>query len=72
MTWTGYIRIDNTTYQWMGDGFGTTVRSGSNANQKKVTYTSTRSIFEFEADGVAFNVTFMTPIWPNDYLRQSE
>jgi hypothetical protein len=69
--WTGYIRIDNVTYQWLGDGFGNLVRAGKNANQLSMTYTSTRSIFTFEADGVHFNVTFMTPVWPNDYLRQS-
>lgn len=35
-------------------------------------YTATRSIFKFEADGVKFTVTFLTPITPDDYLRQSE
>lgn len=69
--WSGYIRIDNTTYQWMGNGFGTLVRAGQNARQTGMTYTATRSIFSFEASGVRFNVTFMTPVWPNDYLRQS-
>lgn len=69
--WTGYIRVDNTTYQWMGNGFGTIVRAGQNAKQTSLTYTSTRSIFTFDADGVKFNVTFMTPVWPKDYLRQS-
>lgn len=69
--WSGFIRVDNTTYQWMGNNFGTVVRAGQNANQTSLTYTSTRSIFSFEADGVHFNVTFMTPVWPNDYFRQS-
>ncbi|KAK0558195.1 hypothetical protein OC844_005346 [Tilletia horrida] len=67
----GYIRIDNTTYQWMGDGFGNIVRAGKNANQLSFEYTATRSVFKFEADGVYFTVTFLTPITPDDYLRQS-
>lgn len=70
--WGGFIRVDNITYQWMGDNFGSVVRAGKNAQQLGVSYTATRSIFQFEADGVRFNVTFMTPVWPHDYLRQSE
>lgn len=71
MGWNGFIRIDNVTYQWMGKSFGETVRAGTNAKQLAMTYTATRTIFQFQADAVLFNVTFMTPIWPHDYLRQS-
>ncbi|KAE8249777.1 hypothetical protein A4X03_0g6561, partial [Tilletia caries] len=67
----GYIRIDGTTYQFMGNGFGNLVRAGENANQLSFEYTATRSIFRFEASGILFNVTFFTPITPDDYLRQS-
>ncbi|CAD6923402.1 unnamed protein product [Tilletia controversa] len=67
----GYIRIDGTTYQFMGNGFGNLVRAGENANQLSFEYTATRSIFRFEASGILFNVTFLTPITPDDYLRQS-
>ncbi|CDU24620.1 probable glutaminase A [Sporisorium scitamineum] len=69
--WTGYIRIDNVTYEWMGNGFGTLVRAGFVAKQLSAEYTATRTIFAFEADKVKFNVTFLTPITPHDYLRQS-
>ncbi|KDN52653.1 DUF1793-domain-containing protein [Tilletiaria anomala UBC 951] len=69
--WTGYIRINGKTYQWMGDGFGTLVPDGPNAQQLSMEYTATRSTFAFKAAGVKFTVTFMTPITPNDYLRQS-
>lgn len=69
--WTGYIRIDNVTYEWMGNGFGTLVRAGPAAKQLSAEYTATRTIFAFEADKVRFNVTFLTPITPDDYLRQS-
>ena len=69
--WTGYIRIDNVTYEWMGNGFGTLVRAGPAATQLSAEYTATRTMFAFEADKVKFNVTFLTPITPHDYLRQS-
>lgn len=69
--WTGYIRIDNTTFEWMGNGFGTLVRAGQAAKQLSAEYTATRTMFAFEADKVRFNVTFLTPITPDDYLRQS-
>ncbi|PWN48488.1 putative glutaminase A [Violaceomyces palustris] len=69
--WTGYIRIDGKTYQWMGNGFGTLVAEGESAQQLSAEYTATRTIFNFSAGGVKFTVTFFTPITPDDYLRQS-
>lgn len=69
--WSGFIRINGKSYQWMGDSFGTLVQQGPNAVQLSAEYTATRTIFAFQADSVKFNVTFMTPITPNDYLRQS-
>ncbi|EST06759.1 protein of unknown function DUF1793 [Kalmanozyma brasiliensis GHG001] len=69
--WSGYIRIDNVTYEWMGNGFGTLVRAGLAATQLRAEYTATRTMFAFEADKVKFNVTFLTPITPDDYVRQS-
>ncbi|PWN22859.1 DUF1793-domain-containing protein [Microstroma glucosiphilum] len=69
--WNGFIRVDNVTYQWMGDAFGTTVRDGEDAEQLSVEYTSTKTIYKFKAGGVHFNATFMTPIWPHDFVRQS-
>lgn len=70
--WNGFIRVDGKTYQFQGHSFGRIVREGPNAEQIAMTYTSTRTSFQFRADSVLFNVTFMTPIWPKDYLRQSE
>ena len=69
--WSGFIRIDGKSYQWMGDSFGTLVAEGPNARQISAVYTATRTIFTFDADGVKFNVTFLSPITPDDYLRQS-
>lgn len=55
----------------MGDGFGTLVRAGKAATQLSAEFTATRTIFAFVADDVYFNVTFLTPVTPHDYLRQS-
>lgn len=41
------------------------------ARQTSFTYTATRSIFTFEAAGVEFNATFLSPVTPNDVVRQS-
>lgn len=42
------------------------------ANQTSFAYTSTRSIFEFDVgDVVTLKVRFVSPITPNDLLRQS-
>ena len=69
--WHGFIRVDNVTYQWMGNAFGTTVAKGQNAEQLSADYTSTKTTFKFKAGGVGFTVLFMTPVWPEDLVRQS-
>ena len=52
----------------MGAPQGTT----SSVDQVSLDYTSTRSIFSLTAGGkVAMNVTFLSPIAPNDMKRQS-
>lgn len=39
--------------------------------QTSFSYTSTRSIFTLEAGGITMNVTFLSPVTPQDLLRQS-
>jgi len=66
--WTGLIRVDNTTYTWLGDPnpLPTVV------NQTSFSYTSTRSIFTMDVAGlVTMNVTFLSPVTPDDEMRQS-
>jgi hypothetical protein len=65
--WTGLIRIDDNVYTWMGkpDPLPTVV------NQTSFQYTSTRSIFSMIAGGVDITVTFLSPVTPEDLLRQS-
>lgn len=60
------IRVDGQTYTWMGLPGSTTV------NQTAFEYTSTKSIFTMNIlDKVEMNITFMSPITPTDYKRQS-
>lgn len=61
------IRVDNTTYQWMGS-----VANSLNVNQTEFSYTSTRSNFVMNVGGkVGMNITFLSPVTPNDLKRQS-
>lgn len=64
--WTGLIKVDNVVFTWMGSPGGT------NVQQESFEYTSTRSTFIMNMDGkVCMNVTFLSPINPSDYKRQS-
>lgn len=64
--WTGMIRVDGTTYTWMG-------APGPQAvTQKSFEYTSTSSVFTMDVGGlVEMNITFLSPITPDDQKRQS-
>jgi Domain of unknown function (DUF5127) len=65
--WTGMIRVDGTPYVWMGNP-----GNAANVNQTSYTYTSTRSIFTMDVGGlVQMNITFLSPITPDDFQRQS-
>ncbi|KAF7587742.1 hypothetical protein BBP40_006820 [Aspergillus hancockii] len=64
--WAGQIRVDGAVYTWMGLPGTTTV------NQTAYEYTSTSSVFTMRVgDMVEMNVTFLSPITPNDLRRQS-
>ncbi|KAI0505937.1 glutaminase GtaA [Xylaria bambusicola] len=65
--WTGMIRVDGTTYQWMG-----AVPNSQNVDQTEFSYTSTRSNFVMNVGGkVEMNITFLSPVTPKDLKRQS-
>ncbi|KAI1350904.1 glutaminase GtaA [Xylaria sp. FL0043] len=65
--WTGMIRVDGDTYQWMG-----AVPNSINVDQTEFSYTSTRSTFVMNVgDKVEMNITFLSPVTPNDLKRQS-
>ncbi|RDL33306.1 Glutaminase GtaA [Venustampulla echinocandica] len=64
--WTGMIRVDGTTYTWMG------APGPKPVIQKAFQYTSTSSIFTMDVGGsVEMNITFTSPITPDDMKRQS-
>ncbi|RMZ71230.1 putative glutaminase [Pyrenophora seminiperda CCB06] len=65
--WTGLIKVDGTTFLWMGAPSG----FNNKANQTSFEYTSTKSIFTMTAGKVELKVTFLSPLTPKDYMRQS-
>ena len=66
--WTGLIRVDGTSYTWMGNPNPLP----SVVNQTSFEYTATRSIFAMDVAGiVTMNITFLSPVFPTDLKRQS-
>ena len=64
--WTGMIRVDGTTYTWMGNP------GPQSVTQTAFEYTSTKSVFTMNVGGrVEMNITFLSPVTPEDMKRQS-
>ncbi|KAM5534566.1 hypothetical protein V8D89_011770 [Ganoderma adspersum] len=64
--WAGKIRVNGTTYNWMG--FNDTSISTNSTN---VQITPTRSIFVMQAGPMNVTITFLSPIEPDDWVKQS-
>ena len=65
--WTGLIKVDGTTYTWMGAPSGP-----QTVTQTGFEYTSTKSVFIMNVGGlVEMNITFLSPLTPGDHKRQS-
>ncbi|KAI1103178.1 glutaminase A [Jackrogersella minutella] len=65
--WAGFIRVDGTAYNWLGAPGGADL-----VDQTEFSYTSTRSTFVMSVGGkVEMNITFLSPVTPNDLKRQS-
>ncbi|GJN89515.1 hypothetical protein Rhopal_002502-T1 [Rhodotorula paludigena] len=74
LSWAGLIRIDDVTFEFLGaplSGDPSFADEQKSARQVAFEYTATRSIFTFEAAGVRFNATFLSPVTPEDLARQS-
>ena len=72
LRWAGLISIDGETFEFMGDSArDDEISSLHTANQTSFEYTATRSTFKFEARGVPFSVSFLSPVTPHDYVRAS-
>lgn len=66
--WQGLIRVDGTTYNWMGDMSGLS----NLVTQTNYEYTATQSIYTQTVNSaVELTVTFLSPITPDDWKRQS-
>ena len=69
--WTGLIKVDGVSYTWMGQPQVNGVFP-TNVVQNSVEYTAQRSTFLMTvANKVSMNVTFISPVTPNDLKRQS-
>ncbi|KAH8120127.1 DUF1793-domain-containing protein [Phellopilus nigrolimitatus] len=68
--WAGYVRVDGTVYNFLGaptvSGADTT-----KATQKSLEFTATQSTFVMTAGPVDLTVLFLSPVEPNDLVRQS-
>ncbi|TFK38776.1 hypothetical protein BDQ12DRAFT_683316 [Crucibulum laeve] len=62
--WAGFVRVDGQTFQWLGKG-------GTAAKALASYVTPTRSIFTMAAGSLEFNITFLSPIEPEDWNKQS-
>ncbi|KAH7914231.1 hypothetical protein BJ138DRAFT_452039 [Hygrophoropsis aurantiaca] len=68
--WAGYIRVDNTTYNFLG----APVVAGTDAvlaTQKSAEFTSTQSIFVMTAGPVDLTANFLSPVEPTNLVNQS-
>lgn len=68
--WAVMVRIDGQAYSLMGvSGLeGTDILP---AKVRRAEFTSTHSLFDLTAGGVALTLDFFSPVSPSNYLRQS-
>ncbi|KAJ7915217.1 hypothetical protein B0H13DRAFT_2658900 [Mycena leptocephala] len=64
--WVGYIKVDNLTYRWLG-GTSPGIASALLATE----ITPTRTILTVRAGPILLNVTFLSPVEPANWTRQS-
>ena len=57
MGWSGKIRVNGTTYKWLGQD-----NTGIAANVTNIQITPTRTIFVMRAGPMNVTVTFLTPV----------
>ncbi|CCM04857.1 uncharacterized protein FIBRA_07050 [Fibroporia radiculosa] len=67
--WLGRIRVDGTTYQWLGDS--KTNQNVTIARLVSTTITPTQTIQIIEAGPMNMTVTFLSPVEPSDWVKQS-
>ena len=60
MGWAGLIRVDGTTYNWLGNA--ATIPNVQPTQQLSQILTPTQTIFLVQAGPVQLNLTFLSPI----------
>ncbi|KAJ6628763.1 hypothetical protein B0H10DRAFT_2209222 [Mycena sp. CBHHK59/15] len=68
--WAGFVKVDGTAYVFLGAP-AVSGSTFSKATQKSSQFTSTQSIFVLSAGPVDLTVTFLSPVEPNDLVKQS-
>ncbi|GAA5829765.1 hypothetical protein JCM11251_007872 [Rhodosporidiobolus azoricus] len=71
LSWAGLIQVEGETYEFLGAPLSDKQENAKQARQTAFRYSATRSIFSFEAGGVAVNATFLSPVTPDDLVQQS-
>ncbi|KAJ7283979.1 DUF1793-domain-containing protein [Mycena rebaudengoi] len=68
--WAGFVKVDGRAFSFMGTP---NVPGGTftKATQRSSKFTSTQSIFVLSAGPVDITVTFLSPVEPNDLIKQS-
>ncbi|KAH9968154.1 hypothetical protein BC827DRAFT_1122730 [Russula dissimulans] len=67
--WSVLVRVDGTTYSFLGDPVSSVVNG--TVNQTSVVVTPTRTIVTAQAAQMQVNLTFLSPIEPGDWVKQS-
>ncbi|KAJ6452366.1 DUF1793-domain-containing protein [Mycena vulgaris] len=67
--WAGFVKVDGISYVFLGAP--SVPATFSRATQKSSRFTSTQSIFVLSAGPVDLTVTFLSPVEPNDLVKQS-
>ncbi|KAJ7171489.1 hypothetical protein C8R46DRAFT_1263038 [Mycena filopes] len=63
--WAGYIKVDGQTWHWLGDG------TGNASIWQSTLMTPTRTVLSVLAGPMQLNVTFLSPVEPADWSKQS-
>ncbi|KIK65872.1 hypothetical protein GYMLUDRAFT_218622 [Collybiopsis luxurians FD-317 M1] len=72
--WVGLLRVDGTSYNWLGAPADLKLSDNAklnNATLDSYQVTPTRSILSLTAGSLAINVTFLSPIEPENLVLQS-
>ncbi|KAI0031102.1 hypothetical protein K488DRAFT_52813, partial [Vararia minispora EC-137] len=70
--WAGYLKVDNTTYRWLGNAVAYNNITVTTPPVVNMVVTPTRTIFTLNAGTqMQFNVTFLSPITPRDFVGYS-